>query len=46
MKKKISFKEKLRRNNQRLDKTLYLDGLGGTFKMSKVKDGHKLETNK
>lgn len=46
MKKKISLKEKLRRNNQGNDKTLYIDGSGGTFKMSKVKDGYKLETNK
>jgi len=46
MKKKISLKEKLRRNSQGLDKTLYLDGNGGTFKMSKVKDSHKLEINK
>lgn len=46
MKKKISFKEKLRRNSQGSDKTLYLDGNGGTFQMSKVKDSYKLETNK
>lgn len=44
--KKISLKEKLRRSNQGQDKTRYLDGSGGTFLMTKCKDGFKLETSK
>lgn len=39
MKKKISLKEKIRRQNQASDGTKYLDGAGGTFTMSKEKDG-------
>ncbi|QZA70504.1 hypothetical protein AH04_14 [Erwinia phage AH04] len=41
-KKKTSLKEKIRRQNQNAEKTLYLDGDGGAFSMTKVKEGYKL----
>jgi hypothetical protein len=41
-KKKTSLKEKIRRQNQNAEKTLYLDGDGGVFNMTKTKDGYKL----
>lgn len=41
-KKKTSLKEKIRRQNQNAEKTLYLDGAGDTFTMTKTKDGYKL----
>lgn len=36
MKKKVSLKEKIRRQNQSCDNTEYLDGAGGTFRMKKA----------
>lgn len=42
MKKKISFKEKQRRLYQGQSPTRYFDGSGGTFTMTKVKGGHRI----
>lgn len=42
MKGKVSLKEKLRRSKQSEGKTLYCDGRGGFFTMSKVKNGYQL----
>lgn len=44
MKKKISLKEKLRRQQQSEGNIEYLDGSGGTFKMKKVsKRGYQIQ---
>ena len=43
MKKKISLKEKIRRQKQSSDGTEYLDGAGGTFTMTKEKDGWSID---
>lgn len=41
-KKKTPLKEKIRRQHQCTEKTLYLDGDGDTFTMTKVKGGYKI----